>query len=57
MALLFESSLLQTHVQNGQTRVTTKENIEGQHTHLSSMPIQEDAQKALENEGKTIKPK
>ena len=54
MALPFESSLLQMHVQNGQTRVATKENIEGQHTHLSSIPIREDAQKALENEGKTI---
>ena len=34
-----------------------KENIEGQHTHLFSMPIREDTQKAMENEGKTIKPK
>ena len=57
MALPFESSLLQTYVQNGQTKFATKENIEGQRTYLSSMPIREDAQKALENEGKTIKPK
>ena len=43
MALPSESSPLQADVPNGQTRIATQENIKGQHTHLSSMPIREDA--------------
>ena len=43
MALSAESSFLQMHVPIGQTRITSQENIEGKHTHLSSMPIQKNA--------------
>ena len=56
MALPFESSPFRMHVQNGQIRVATKEDIESQRTYLSSMSIREDAQKTLENVWTIIKP-
>ena len=49
MALPLESFPFQMFIPIGQPRIITQENIKGQHTYLSSVPVRQNALQTMEN--------
>ena len=49
MALLIKSPPFQTLIPIGQTREISQENINGQHTNLSSVPVWQNAPQTMED--------